>query len=93
MKLKKGRASYPMPPIGILHSVALVGWDGSGIGERLQEVSQTSLERMRSVSDPPELGKPIYFALAWYKSRIMFFPEPSKACEVKIRYLPPMQEF
>lgn len=91
MKIRKGDTSVKLPPIGRLVSVFV----DTGTKEMMGELHAVTIV---SIQDPmfatEAFGDIAFAAITGYstKQRLKLYPTPDKACTLKIRYYPPMQE-
>lgn len=89
MKLRREKQRYKIPP----HSEILgVRVEGNQKHNQMWAyvIQQISLVEMSGMLTK-HLAMPTYFAVA--PEQINFYPIPDKAYTVKVRYLPPVQEF
>lgn len=96
MKIRKGDTSVKLPPVGELCSVLLDTGVQKALGTLHAVTLVTNEEFDRYINDPATaqtVGRIQYATLVTgAKPRLRFFPIPDKACTLRIRYYPPMQE-
>lgn len=83
MKLRKGRATYKLPPIGIVFGGYLHFKDHI---YSMMHVDDKTINR------EPILATPQMFYINKTKTTITFWPVPDRAMEFGLRYYPPVKE-
>ena len=87
MKLRKGRANYKIPPVGMM----MHAWVGQGGKYRTRMLLQMQpYEKVKELS-PNTRGQPRYIGIT--DRRVVFWPAPDKAYVATLRYYPPAVEF
>ena len=89
MKLRRGKALYKFPPHSEFHSAWIEG------NQRHNQIYDIALQFVAKGQFPrpnkPWLGLPQYISIT--HNSIEFYPIPDKPYIVKVRYLPPVQEW
>lgn len=88
MKLRKGKADYALPEMGHLLNVIVVEKDG------LRMLFRQPPELLLGRSIGAKTGPPETYAV-FYKNgaqRLLIYPPPPRAMEIRIRYYPPAVE-